>query len=154
MISTRRIWKTCIPILMIAIRPNTAKYPSMAKRVPCAPAITIIHYETDTRLELLYFILAAYGMSFILVYGSIFDSIRPARESLRGLGRFFHCILCMGFHSGVFLFFISPFTELFNFSFTLANLFICGCIAAGTSYLLGMLVNDSGLNLSRKGEDK
>ena len=57
----------------------------------------------------------------------------------------------MGFWVGVFLWGISPYTELFNFDRTLVNAFICGCISAGTSYFLSMLVNDFGIKLVHKG---
>jgi len=102
-------------------------------------------------VELLHFILAAYGMTFILVYGSIFDRVRPDCKQWGGLGKLFHCCLCMGFWVGVFLWGISPCTELFNFDYTIANAFICGCMSAGTSYLLGMVVNDFGIKVIHKG---
>ena len=102
-------------------------------------------------MELLHFVLAAYGMTFILVYGSIFDSIRPGKEQYRGYGKLFHCPLCLGFWVGVFLFLVSPCTELFTFEYSVVNAFICGCISAGTSYLLSMVVNDFGIKLTREG---
>jgi hypothetical protein len=102
-------------------------------------------------LELLHFILAAYGMTFIIVHGHIFNKIRPSCAAWGGFGRLFHCCLCMGFWVGVFLWGISPYTELFIFDLTLADAFICGCISAGTSYLLSMVVNDYGIKLIHKG---
>ena len=102
-------------------------------------------------MELLHFILAAYGMTFMLVHGSIFNWIRPPCKAWGGLGKLFHCCLCMGFWVGVFLWGVSPYTELFNFDYTFVNAFICGCISAGTSYLLSMIVDDFGFNLNHKG---
>jgi hypothetical protein len=102
-------------------------------------------------LQLLHFVLAAYGMTFIIVHGHIFNKIRPACSAWGGFGRLFHCCLCMGFWVGVFLWGVSPYTELFNFDRTLADAFICGCISAGTSYILSMVVNDYGINLIHKG---
>jgi len=52
---------------------------------------------------------------------------------------------------GLFLFLISPSTELFTFEYSATNAFICGCISAGTSYLLSMMVNDFGIKLTREG---
>jgi hypothetical protein len=90
-------------------------------------------------------------MTFMLVCGTIFDPIRPSKESFRGYGKLFHCPLCMGFWVGLFLFLISPSTELFTFEYSATNAFICGCISAGTSYLLSMMVNDFGIKLTREG---
>ena len=102
-------------------------------------------------MNLLHFVLAAYGMTFIIVHGSIFDSIRPDCKSWGGLGKLFHCSLCMGFWVGVFLWGVSSMTELFTFSNSPITAFLCGCISAGTSYLLGMVVNDFGLKVVYKG---
>ena len=99
-------------------------------------------------MSLIYFILSAYGMSFILVYGSIFDSIRPSEGFL---GTLFHCPLCTGFWVGVYLWSINRFTELFNFDYTLVDAFLYGCISAGTSYFLSMLVDDYGIRVIHKG---
>ena len=96
------------------------------------------------------FILAAYGMTFILVYGKIFEDIRPPKDYTKKWNTLFHCPLCMGFWVGVFLFLINGFTELFTFDYNIANAFICGCISAGTSYLISMLVNDDGFRGSQK----
>ena len=96
----------------------------------------------------LWFILAAYGLTQILVYGSIFDQIRPAKDAWRGWGKVWHCPMCMGFWVGALLFTLNGFTELFTFEYKLANAFILGCLSSGTSYLLSVLVNDFGLNLS------
>ena len=96
-------------------------------------------------MELLYFILCAYGMTFIIVYGSIFNSIRPTKGKL---GELFHCPLCIGFWSGVFLWSINDLTELFNYDYNLANAFIMGCVSAGTSYFLSSVIEDSGVSVN------
>ena len=92
-------------------------------------------------LSLVYFILCAYGLTFILVYGSIFDKIRPKYK-------FFHCPLCVGFWVGVFLWSVNGFTELFTFDYNCVNALLLGCLSAGTSYALSMLIDDSGLRTS------
>tara|TARA_R110000824_G_scaffold233442_4_gene421753 strand:+ start:3559 stop:3750 length:192 start_codon:yes stop_codon:yes gene_type:complete len=56
----------------------------------------------------------------------------------------------MGFWVGVFLWGVSPHTELFSFSNSPVTAFVCGCVAAGTSYLLGMVVDDFGIKVSQK----
>lgn len=87
-------------------------------------------------MDLLYFVLAAFGLTQILVYGTIFDSIRPSTGKL---GELFRCSMCLGFWVGAFLFGINGYTELFTFEYTFANLFILGWLSSGTSYVLSMI---------------
>lgn len=82
---------------------------------------------------LIYFILACYGMTMILVYGSIFNKIRPKAGFL---GKLFSCTMCTGFWVGVFN------SLLIDMPF---NIFIAGCISSGTSYFLSKLVDDDGI---------
>ena len=99
-------------------------------------------------MELIWFMLAAYGLTQILVYGKIFQNYRPDKEALKGWGELFHCPMCMGFWVGLFLFFINGFTELFTFDYNVVNALICGWVSSATSYVLNMLFGDSGLNLN------
>lgn len=105
-------------------------------------------------MELLTFILCAYGLTQILVYGDLplLKRIRPAKESAGGYGKLFHCPMCMGFWTGVFLFGINGCTELFTFEYTLANALILGSLSSGTCYLLGVLINDFGFKVTYKNE--
>jgi len=103
-------------------------------------------------LDLIYFILAAYGLTQILISGSIFNKIRPPKEWLYSFGKLFHCPMCMGFWVGVFLFGINKWTELFNFDYTLANALVLGWVSSGTCYLLSALINDFGFKLTFKNE--
>ena len=103
-------------------------------------------------MELLYFILTAYGLTQILIFGSIFNKVRPPRSWLNGFGKLFHCPMCMGFWVGVFLFGINRWTELFSYDYTLANALILGWLSAGTCYLLGVLINDFGFKITFKNE--
>ena len=98
-------------------------------------------------MELLYFVLAAYGLTQILVYGTIFNSIRPTKGKL---GELFHCPMCLGFWVGAFLFGINGCTELFTFEYTFANLFILGWLSSGTSYILNILFCDDGIQIGVK----
>jgi len=50
-------------------------------------------------MELLTFILCAYGLTQILVYGEIFNRLRPKKGRLKGIVT---CPMCMGFHVGWF----------------------------------------------------
>ena len=94
--------------------------------------------------SLIYFVLCCYGMTQILVYGTIFKPLRPARSAWGGLGDLFHCPMCMGFWVGLFVVFLNPFTELFTFDVSLINAFLLGCLSSGTSYALCMLISDGG----------
>ena len=96
-------------------------------------------------MQLLMFVLASYGLTLILLYGSIFNSIRPKNGKL---GELFKCPLCMGFWTGVFILFISSWSELFTYEVNLVNLLIMGWLSSGTSYFLDMVVDDSGIKLS------
>ena len=93
-------------------------------------------------MELIYFILCAYGMTYILIYGSIFNPIRPKKGKL---GELFKCPLCTGFWVGVFLWSINFFTELFTYEYNFINALLLGCLSAGTSYFLSVILDDFGL---------
>jgi len=97
-------------------------------------------------LELLTFVLAAYGMTQLLCFGTIFNKIRPKHH-------FFHCPMCVGFWVGVFLCGINGWTELFTFEHAFANYFILGCLSSGTSYIFNMMFGDRGLNIQLSGEE-
>ena len=94
--------------------------------------------------QLLSFVLCAYGLTQILVYGTIFNSIRPQKGRL---GELFECPMCMGFWVGVFLCGINGFTELFTFDYSLANFLICGWLSSGTSYIFNVLFCDNGFQI-------
>ena len=99
-------------------------------------------------MELIWFMLAAYGLTQILVYGKIFNNYRPNKEDFKGWGEIFHCPMCMGFWVGLFLFFVNGFTELFTFDYNIVNAMICGWVSSASSYVLNMLFGDSGFNLN------
>ena len=95
-------------------------------------------------MDLVYFILIAYGLTQILVYGSIFDPIRPTAGKL---GELFQCSMCLGFWVGIFLYGLSFYTELFTFELNLVNPFLLGCLSSGTSYILSQLFDDEGIKI-------
>ena len=82
-------------------------------------------------METLHFILAAYGMTFIIVYGKIFEDIRPSKDYTKKWNTLWNCPLCMGFWVGVFLSLLSPYTELFSFERSFVNAFLLGCLSIG-----------------------
>ena len=95
-------------------------------------------------MSLIIFILAAYGLTQILVYGSIFDPIRPTTGKL---GELFQCSMCVGFWVGAFLYGISFYTELFTFELNVVNAFLLGWLSSGTSYILSQLFGDDGIKI-------
>ena len=104
-------------------------------------------------MDLMYFILASWGMTQILVYGTIFENQREwIMEKSNWFGTLIRCPICTGFWVGVFLFGINGFTELFNFEYNIANLLILGCISSATSYVLNVVIGDNGIKLNHIGE--
>ena len=91
-------------------------------------------------MQLIYFVFISYGLTQILVYGRIFQKIRPSHH-------FFHCPMCVGFWVGAFLFGINKYTELFTFEYNLTNLFLLGWLSSGTSYVLCQIFGDNGFKI-------
>lgn len=87
---------------------------------------------------MLQFILACYGMTMILMYGKILNRIRPKTGFF---GSMLECSMCTGFWVGIFNSF------LINLSL---NFFICGCISAGTTYILDKIIGDEGIVIKNK----
>jgi len=92
--------------------------------------------------ELILFILSAYGITTILTKSYILAKIRPKYK-------FFHCNMCMGFWVGMILTVLNQYTMLFNFDLSLLSLIIMSGLASGTSYFLGVLIDDEGLRISK-----
>jgi len=97
-------------------------------------------------MNLLYFVLSAYGLTQILTYARIFDRVRPSYY-------FFHCPMCIGFYVGWFLWAINEYTELFTFDYSITTAFLLACVSSGTSYVLNMIFSDEGINF-RSWENK
>tara|TARA_B100000212_G_scaffold333424_1_gene302873 strand:+ start:92 stop:388 length:297 start_codon:yes stop_codon:yes gene_type:complete len=95
-------------------------------------------------MQLLYFSLAAAGLTQILVYGKIFDKIRPTQG---WMGQLLSCPMCTGFWSGLFLWSVSPWTELFTFDISLVTAMSMGCIGSLVSYIFGVTFSDFGINI-------
>ena len=76
------------------------------------------------------------------------EAIGPLLDTrIDGFGELFHCPMCMVFWVGAFLFCISGYTELFTFEQSITNLFICGWVSSGTSYIMNVLFCDNGLQM-------
>ncbi|MCX8008254.1 MAG: hypothetical protein N3A54_00965 [Patescibacteria group bacterium] len=86
----------------------------------------------------IWFRLAAVGATIILVYGKIFEKIRPRYY-------FFHCPMCVGFHVGWL--FSLLFLLFYEIKFDFYFLFKEGCINSLFSYFFGMFLSDDGINI-------
>lgn len=100
---------------------------------------------------LITYILACYGLTQILVYGTIFDSIRPKQ----GLwGELFKCPMCLGFHVGWLLAILFSASNLFNVQTNIIDIFILACLSSGTSYVFCSLFTDFGINFKINKSEK
>lgn len=98
-------------------------------------------------MQLLWFILVAYGLTQLLVYSTILNWNK--KTPIKWINELFSCPMCTGFWVGVLLFCLNGFTELFTFDYNLANLLICGWLSSGTSYIFCTLFDDGGLKIER-----
>ena len=102
-------------------------------------------------MELVYFILCAYGITSIIFYSHIVKTPREYISSKSDwLCELLHCAMCTGFWVGVFLCGINKFTELFTFDYNFVNFLLLGSLSAGTSYLLNSIVDDDGIKIGSK----
>ena len=100
-------------------------------------------------MNLIYFILIAFGLTQVVVYGKIFNKVRPTKG---WLGDLFSCPMCVGFHVGWILWLFSPHTELFTFDGSLITGFLLACLSSGTSYILNMIFGDCGIKIDLGGK--
>ncbi len=100
-------------------------------------------------MSLLYFVLVSFGFTQVLVYGKIFDKIRPSSGFMADL---FNCPMCVGFHVGGILWLFSGHTQLFSFDSSLITAFLLSCLSSGTSYVLSMVVGDCGIKIDSGGK--
>ena len=100
-------------------------------------------------MSLVYFVLCAFGATQIIVFGSIFDKVRPTTGFW---GELFNCPMCVGFHMGWILWLFGNHTGLFNFDSSLATAFLLSCLSSGTSYILNMIFGDCGLKIDLGGK--
>ncbi len=99
---------------------------------------------------MLVYTVACIGMTQILIYGSIFDKIRPTKG---WMGKLLSCPMCTGFWSGVFLWAISPTTDLFTFDYSVSTAFVMGCYSSIVCYFGSMLIGDDGLRIDLNTEE-
>jgi hypothetical protein len=97
-------------------------------------------------MELLLFILVAYGISNIVIYGSIFEPFREFWNDMSPnfFGKLFGCMLCFPTWVGLLLSLgahltgFTQFSPFASYGLTLAPLaiFLDGCLASGSVWLI------------------
>jgi uncharacterized membrane protein len=97
-------------------------------------------------LNLLWFVIVAYGLTQILVYGKIFNKVRPTTG---WFGELFSCTMCTGFWVGVILWYLSSYTELINFDGSLITALLCGFAGSAAGYVPNILFDDNGLKIEK-----
>ena len=92
-------------------------------------------------METLIWILAAYGMTQILVYGSIFDKPRDwIKTNSTFFGDLISCVMCTSTWVGFFfsLTFFSPTIDLVSIPYS--NIFFDGLLASGSVWALNSFI--------------
>ena len=98
-------------------------------------------------MQTLHFILVAYGMTFIIIHGKIFEDIRPSKDYTKKWNTLWHCPLCMGFWVGVFLWLTNDLTTLFTFDYSIVTGLFLGCVGSVVSYLVDAVFDDHGIKM-------
>ena len=96
-------------------------------------------------MTFIWFCLTSYGLTQILVYGKIFEPIRPKQG---WFGQLLNCPMCTGFWTGLFLWSVSSYTQLFTFDDSFVTAFLLGCASSAASFLGSMFVGDEGININ------
>ena len=91
-------------------------------------------------LNFILFVLASFGWTFISVYGTIFDKVRPK-------WKLFHCVQCTGFWVGILVFVIFWASEIKLFPNLYFGAPIFGFISSGTSWILSVIFDDDGIQV-------
>ena len=105
-------------------------------------------------MDLLYFILSVYGICGLLVtinYRYVTKLTRDsngrfAKKYFKGF-KVFECPFCLGFWVGLILFMLNSFTNLFTFEVNFLNTILVPFISAGTTYVLGTVIDDGGIRI-------
>jgi len=91
-------------------------------------------------MDIIIFLLAAYGISNIMVYSSIFQWWRTFwdRVSPKFFGDLFQCMMCLPFWVGVILSIISVSlsSRYLNIDSIFLSTFIDGCLTSGSIWLI------------------
>ena len=97
-------------------------------------------------MNLVIFLLSCFGATQILIYGKIFDGLRPTQGVL---GELFHCSMCLGFHVGYTIAFLTNFSGLIEWKLSTVDYLLLSFLSSGTTYALDKLIDDEGLRISK-----
>jgi len=91
---------------------------------------------------LLFWVLAAYGMTSILVWGSIFESTRTfIKKHSKYFGDLIECTLCTSTWVGFFMSLVlGSLSKQFFDNFFIVNLFFDGMLTAGSVWALNAII--------------
>jgi len=91
---------------------------------------------------LLFWVLAAYGMTSILVWGSIFESTRTfIKKHSKFFGDLIECTLCTSTWVGFFMSLVlGSLSKQFFDNFFIVNLFFDGMLTAGSVWALNAII--------------
>jgi hypothetical protein len=92
----------------------------------------------------IWFSLITHGLTQLLVYGKIFDPIRPKSGKL---GQLLECTMCTGFWVGLFLWFVKDYTQLFTFDNSFVTGLLLGFAGSAAAYVGNTLFGDEGLKI-------
>ena len=97
-------------------------------------------------MTFIWFCLISYGLTQILVYGKIFDPIRPKSGKL---GQLLKCPMCTGFWVGLFLWSVKDYTQLFTFDNSFVTGLLLGFAGSAAAYVGNTLFGDEGLKVEK-----
>ena len=95
-------------------------------------------------MTFIWFSLITHGLTQLLVYGKIFDPIRPKSGKL---GQLLECTMCTGFWVGLFLWFVKDYTQLFTFDNSFVTGLLLGFAGSAAAYVGNTLFGDEGLKI-------
>lgn len=100
-------------------------------------------------MNLILFILTCYGISNIIIFGSIFQSFRNfwEKKSPNFFGKLFNCMICLPTYIGFFISIGAHVTGMLQFSpfasmgldLPFIAIFLDGCLASGSVWLIHTL---------------
>ena len=102
-------------------------------------------------MRFIWFCLISYGLTQILVYGKIFDPIRPKSGKL---GQLLECSMCTGFWVGLFLWFVKDYTQLFTFDDSLVTALLLGFSASAAAYVGNVVFGDEVIKIEHLVKEK
>ena len=102
-------------------------------------------------MTFIWFCLISYGLTQILVYGKIFDPIRP---NTGWFAQLLSCPMCTGFWVGIFLWFVKDYTQLFTFDNSFITALLLGFAGSAAAYIGNMVFGDDGIKIEHLVKEK